>query len=176
MSMYGLLNSAGDDAIRVNFGGEYITDYEIGQELYRDIQKAVLGLAAILLFSWWHTKTLFISMVGIVEVVISFPGECWPDVPGLRLVLTKCAAFRPFVFCHPFFLDALLWPHFVLVPIVWDACSHGPWVVPAAWLCYLALPCHGVWHKHSNLWCLSFCSVCVHWYEASWPGQTDHSR
>ena len=35
--LYSHLKGLGEDGIRVNFGGEFITEHEIKQELYKDI-------------------------------------------------------------------------------------------------------------------------------------------
>lgn len=73
--LYKLFRTASDNDIRVNYGGEFLTDYEIKQELFHDCTKIGWGIAAIMLFAWWHTQSLFITAVGILEIVASLPGK-----------------------------------------------------------------------------------------------------
>lgn len=72
---YKVFRAASENGIRVNYGGEFLTDYEIKQELFHDCKTIGWGLAAIMLFAWWHTQSLFITVVGILEIVASLPGK-----------------------------------------------------------------------------------------------------
>mmetsp|Transcript_721 Transcript_721/g.2428 ORF Transcript_721/g.2428 Transcript_721/m.2428 type:complete len:877 (+) Transcript_721:207-2837(+) len=71
--LYSHLKGLGEDGIRVNFGGEFITEHEIKQELYKDISYAAIGLVLVTLYLWWHTGSAFITTVGLFEILISYP-------------------------------------------------------------------------------------------------------
>ncbi|GMH36912.1 hypothetical protein BSKO_04785 [Bryopsis sp. KO-2023] len=73
VEMYAILKHASDDFMVVNYGGAYLTDHEIKQELFKDTKKILWGLVAIMLFAWWHTQSLFIAFVGLVEIIASLP-------------------------------------------------------------------------------------------------------
>ena len=59
--------------IRCLFGGKEITQYEADLAILHDAKLIFVGLSLVVLYTYVHTGSLFITIAGIFEIILSFP-------------------------------------------------------------------------------------------------------
>mmetsp|Transcript_9367 Transcript_9367/g.17549 ORF Transcript_9367/g.17549 Transcript_9367/m.17549 type:complete len:1290 (-) Transcript_9367:211-4080(-) len=72
-SLDGYLKQASNDAVLITYGGDYITDYQIRQALYKDLILSLAGFSSIAVYMCLHTGSLLITAAGMLEIIVSFP-------------------------------------------------------------------------------------------------------
>ncbi|KAH9492822.1 Protein dispatched 3 [Bulinus truncatus] len=68
-----LLSKASTEKVRVLYGGNEIFDYEVTTTFWNDVRLAVISLVAIFILMLVLSLSLFLTIVGIVVIGLSFP-------------------------------------------------------------------------------------------------------
>ena len=59
--------------IRCLYGGKEITQYEADLAILHDAKLIVAGLSLVVVYTYFHTGSVFITFAGIFEIILSFP-------------------------------------------------------------------------------------------------------
>ena len=54
-------------------GGDGATEILVQRELDRDLRLALLSFALVLLYTWFHTTSLCLSLMAMLMIALSFP-------------------------------------------------------------------------------------------------------
>ncbi|CAL1535386.1 unnamed protein product [Lymnaea stagnalis] len=68
-----LLSKASTDKVQVLYGGNEIFDYEVTMSFWSDVRLAIISLVAIFLLMLVLSLSLFLTVVGVVIIALSFP-------------------------------------------------------------------------------------------------------
>ena len=71
--IHATLTAASDGNFRVTFGGEVMTDWEIRDTLLRDARFVLISLAIAIVMLLIGTRSPFLTLFGVVQIVVSFP-------------------------------------------------------------------------------------------------------
>jgi hypothetical protein len=70
-------NDNSNDVRILYYDGGYLFDWEVDQAVYSDSMFAGLSFLAVFVFIWAHTRSLIISLFGMLGVVSSIPITLW---------------------------------------------------------------------------------------------------
>jgi hypothetical protein len=59
--------------VNVVFIGDGLADYEVNNILFGDASLAIASMAVVLLYIWFHTRSLYYATLGMLEILIAFP-------------------------------------------------------------------------------------------------------
>lgn len=68
-----LLEQQSDDDFVCVYGGKMMTTYLVTQALWSDLDYAICSVALVLLYTWWHTRSLALAIMSLTMISLSFP-------------------------------------------------------------------------------------------------------